>query len=1458
MFEKQTAEARVRTTSNSNGPRSSSKNSRLALVVSVAAFIFVISAIVATMSGSAASPAPAPPLPPNCTAPGLTILNDASGDETSMQPAHDIQSLSVAEPGSVGAGKIMFVLKVASLSSVPPDTSWNVSFKVGATNYIARMTTVPPGSTGTPVFDYYQGVYNSALPASAPADAASSYSTDGTIKIVVPRSGVGNPAVGANLTDFLVRVSVLAGAVFVTPDSMPDNLAPTGTYQVVGSENCGAATPTPTPTPSSDPACTSPGVITVTDTGTNDATDGQANHDIISTSVAYPFTSVSDPDRLYFTIKVGSLSTLTPSTFYYTTFTIDGAAEAAGNVHGARMVVDAAGAATFESYIAGASNAGTVDGRFVASSIPAEAGSNYNANGAITIIVKRSDVGAAPNQTLTNWNGAVAQTAGGVATAILDGMPSTTGTPVSTISRGGNSFLIKSNQFCNASATPTPTPSPTATATPTPATGIPRFQNYTPPSTASYNGGEPSIGVNWLTGKVMYLASFSAVRIGFDDCSSPARDTWTNTNAPSAASLDPILFTDHMRAQGDLTPNRTFVSQLTGQDSITFFTDDDGATYLPSQGGGIPSGVDHQTIGAGPYKATTTPPVPPHPTYPNAVYYCSQDVATAFCARSDDGGITFGAGVPIYNLTQCTGIHGHVKVGPDGSVYVPDRSCGGRAAVVVSNDNGITWTVRPVPTSSSTGFLVDPSVGIGTNNVGKPAGQASNTIYLGYQASDSHARVAVSHDQGVSWSNDQDVGAPFGLVNTTFPELVAGDDNRAAYAFYGTTVAGNYTDQAGYNQSAPWHLYIATTFDAGLTWTTVDATPTDPVQRGSICNLGTTTCNGHAPNDRNLLDFMDATVDAQGRTLVGYPDGCVGGCVNGTTNSYTARAAISRQSGGKRLFAVYDPNPAEPVAPAPPRVDSVFKDGAGAIQVLWSVPDNGGSPITGYKVYRRTSSGGYAAPLAVLPAGTTTYADATNDPNTSYFYKVTAVNAISEGLNCGEYAIAAAPPTNPCQVPGYLVNTDPTGDQLLAPNNSDLDVQSVSIAEPGQPDSVNRLVFTMKVADLSTIPADRQWRIIWTPQVAPSTPGTDRYYVGMNSTAGGAAGVTFEYGVVTASGNVPIISGTPDAGTFTAAGVIQITIANNRVGNPGAGAVLGLVSGRNFAGNGNASLGKATAIDSTADSTYTLVGNAACANTAPFAALSGSPTSGTAPLTVNFSGAGSSDPDAGDSIVSYSFNFGDGSPVATQASPAISHTYNSVGNYNATLTVTDSHGAASAPSSPVTITVTQAGLPTNYALTTNGGVATASTTFVGSRSYPTEAAINGDRSGGGWEGGTGGWNDNTRGAWEDWLQVAFSGQAKSISEIRVYTLQNNFRSPVEPDASTPADVNGILDFEVQYWNGTAWVTVPGGAVTGNDKAMRVFTFTPVTTTMVRVLVHNGRVYYSRIVELEAYGTSGQP
>ena len=440
----------------------------------------------------------------------------------------------------------------------------------------------------------------------------------------------------------------------------------------------------------------------------------------------------------------------------------------------------------------------------------------------------------------------------------------------------------------------------------TPATQpVPGFVNYPIPATAPYSdtAGEPSIGADWKTGAAMYKTNMDPYRVTFDDTRSPATATWIDRpTTTTVTSFDPILFLDHLT-------NRTFVSDLLPNKTSQYsFSDDDGQTYMPGMGFGVNSGADHQTIGGGPFAAGGAITQTPTTAYPDAVYYCSQDIETAECALSRDGGLTYtgnGVAVPIYNATQCIGIHGHVKVAPDGTVYVPNKSCGANQGMAVSTDNGLNWTVRTVPDSNPGEW--DPSIGIGTNNVGRPVGSASNTIYFGYDGGNSGpALVAVSHDRGLNWSSSVDVGAAFGIQNTAFPAVVAGDDNRAAFAFLGSTTGGDGGTADPTKFNGVWRLYIAYTYDGGQTWVTTDATPNDPVQRGPICDQGTL-CPS-SPNTRNLLDFMDATVDKLGRVLVGYADGCINACAQGTAgNTGDALATIARQSSGLSLFAQSDP-----------------------------------------------------------------------------------------------------------------------------------------------------------------------------------------------------------------------------------------------------------------------------------------------------------------------------------------------------------------------------------------------------------------------------------------------------------------------------------------------------------------------------------------------------------------------
>jgi hypothetical protein len=497
-------------------------------------------------------------------------------------------------------------------------------------------------------------------------------------------------------------------------------------------------------------------------------------------------------------------------------------------------------------------------------------------------------------------------------------------------------------------------PGASASVSPAPP-GILGFSIHHPPeaSAGAHDAVEPSIGSSWKTGAAMYQADTTTYRVTFDDGAKPPKATWTDVSSllTHDVTLDPILFTDP-------TTGRTFVSQLDLACSLSEFTDDDGASWLPSQGCAQNGSEDHQSVGGGPFHAPL--PAPPPPAYPHAVYYCNQDGGglvigggtAAYCAASLDGGTTYGVGHAIYTFAQCGGLHGHVRVGPDGTAVVPNQNCGPapdpsvapdvlsghmfpNQAAVVSTDNGLTWAVRAIPGSTST-LRSDPSV----------AFDASNRMFFAYEDGvyahhdvtgkqiGGRAMVATSTDNGVTWSAPVGVGAPFGIQNVTFPEMIAGSPGRAAYAFLGSPTAGDPEDTSF---QGSWYLYVAITTDGGTSWAVQNLTPGDPVQRACIFLAGT----GNCPSvKRNLFDFMDIAVDRHGRVLIGYADGCTGTCVTdqgqrcsnaqcstGPTKSTDKLASIARESCGPSLLAEQPaagasltPCGGQPVVPGQPLV----------------------------------------------------------------------------------------------------------------------------------------------------------------------------------------------------------------------------------------------------------------------------------------------------------------------------------------------------------------------------------------------------------------------------------------------------------------------------------------------------------------------------------------------------------
>ena len=753
-------------------------------------------------------------------------------------------------------------------------------------------------------------------------------------------------------------------------------------------------------------------------------------------------------------------------------------------------------------------------------------------------------------------------------------------------------------------------------------------------STVEYMGndaGEPSIGVRFnspqdpVKGITAFQSDLQTVFAKFDDsCPSTGSNvSWYSSQAPTSqvANQDPIGFVDRVTG-------RTFAGQLTllSPTCKLSFTDTDGKDPLGNPGpqgwvaetGPLGSGIDHQTIGGGPYHAPLPPMKPVG--YPHAVYYASQDLVAAFALRSDDGGEVFGPVYPMWT-TQCAGLHGHVKVTPNtpatvangkvGTVFVPNNSCSGKGAVVVSETNGVTWAIRPVPQTTTNPTFQDPAVAIDDN--GRVYFAMSSFIPGGPGTADDSAQliVATSDDNGLTWQNVFDVSSAQGLKHVFYPAAVAGSGGRAAVAFLGAVPPGSATAP---NYPGVWHLYVAHTFNGGASWTVTDATPNDPIQRGPIWAFGA------ADISRNLLDFFDITIDKEGRVQVGLPDGCADGhCVqapNGQKgNAYTDRTTIARQSSGRRMFAANDPIlPVEAVEPPGMPFLSVKRVGP-QVTLSWSLGDDGNSPITGYSVLRGTTSGSETL-LAPVAANQNTYVDTTaTNPAQTYYYKVIAENSV--GTSCSNNGIAAPYVGDTCN--GLIVQQTPPNHpeqpaQGLAPAQFAID--HIAVAEPP---ATNNIVFKMKVTNMgANPPPNSRWRVVWNSYdavpIGPQPPNAvaQQFYVGMSTDSN--AIVKFEWGTVSTA-VVGLIVGVPTefeegllpGSSFTPDGMINLVIPKNLIGNPVPGDLLGAVNGRTFTGDTpetedlqrstlliDHTFVKAQRDNGRPAATYTVVGNTTC------------------------------------------------------------------------------------------------------------------------------------------------------------------------------------------------------------------------------------------------------------------------
>src|SRR5436190_1932533 len=198
--------------------------------------------------------------------------------------------------------------------------------------------------------------------------------------------------------------------------------------------------------------------------------------------------------------------------------------------------------------------------------------------------------------------------------------------------------------------------------------------------------------------------------------------------------------------------------------------------------------------------------------------------------------------------------------------------------------------------------------------------------------------------------------------------------------------------------SAPQNL-AATGGNAqvSLTWQAPGSNGGSPITNYKIYR-------GGAPSTETLLTTVGA--------VTSYTDTAV---TNGVTYYYQVSAVNNVGEGPRSNEPLATPSAAPP-PPSPPSAPQNLAATGGNAQVglTWQAPaSNGGSPITNYKIYRGTASGGET--LVATIGNQLSYSDGGLTNGVTYYYKVSAVNNVGEGPPSNE---ASATPTAPATPPG--------------------------------------------------------------------------------------------------------------------------------------------------------------------------------------------------------------------------------------------------------------------------------------------------------------------------------------------------------------------------------------------------------------------------------------------------------
>ena len=293
-------------------------------------------------------------------------------------------------------------------------------------------------------------------------------------------------------------------------------------------------------------------------------------------------------------------------------------------------------------------------------------------------------------------------------------------------------------------------------------------------------------------------------------------------------------------------------------------------------------------------------------------------------------------------------VEGTTRSGGTGTAGAPRNLTAVATGPTIINLN---WDV-PSSTGGKTisGYQVDVSANGGVNwTLNLATTTATNHIHTGLTAG------ATRHYRVRALYSDLSLGPPAFTHATTVATGIPGlPQNLTATASGSSVINLDWDAPASNGGSAITHYEVSVSADAGVSW----GTPLTAAQSS----------------------YQHTGLPA------------------GTTRHYRVRARNA--TGPGRWTSAVSATTSTGTPPGPPRSLTATADGSSVIELSWSAPvSTGSSAITGYRIeWSSTRTGGTWSDLVANTGSTrTTYRDAGLEPNTSRYYRVSAINSFGTG-----------------------------------------------------------------------------------------------------------------------------------------------------------------------------------------------------------------------------------------------------------------------------------------------------------------------------------------------------------------------------------------------------------------------------------------------------------------------------